>query len=203
MQIYGIVSFMITQEVQRISKQVKTLGHALTSFDSLGIPEYLNLSESLVSAVEGTEQFRDIAIMGRTGMLMFREEAPLDAGMRLAQPVAEILFANKPNAIMQMGVYAVNQYETGDFFNPHQDHFDGTIMIMTPQGHRQLDIYKKEPEDDVFTEVTHSYDLHAGSILVLNGFHNLGHAAKCIAGPSISVVADIPLALSNDERNEE
>jgi len=187
---------MITQETQRVGQQLDEIGHALTSFEQLGIEQYEALAIDLVTAIRSTDQYREANETGRTGMLMFREDAPLEAGRSLAQPVVETLFAGRAEAIRAMGMYAVNHYEEGDFFNPHQDHFDGTVMIMTPMGRRKFDVYRKEPEDDVFKEVSHSYDLGPGSIVLLNGYRNLGHAAKCIEGPSISVVADVPVAMN-------
>lgn len=187
---------MLLQEVERVGKQLNGDGHVLTSFEALGIDQYEHLAVDLVSAVENTDQYRQAVKNGRSGMLMFREDEPLQAGRLLAEPVFEILFADRPDAITAMGMYAINHYQVGDFFNPHQDHFDGTVMIMTPLGRRQLDIYRPEPEDDVFTEITDSYDLTKGSIMLLNGYKNLGHAAKCVEGPSLSVVADVPMMMN-------
>ncbi len=193
---YGIVYLMTTQEVQRVGQQLDEIGHALTSFEQLGITQYEVLATDLGAAIKDTDQYREASEAGRTGMLMFREDEPLQAGRGLAQPVVETLFAGRAEAVQAMGMYAINHYEEGDFFNPHQDHFDGTVMIMTPMGRRRFDVYRKEPEDDVFREVTHSYDLGSGSIMLLNGYRNLGHAATCIEGPSISVVADVPVAMN-------
>lgn len=188
---------MITQELQRVSEQLNEVGHALTSFEQLGIEQYGELATDLNDAVRDTEQQRrlDESEPERTGMLMFREEAPLAAGRRIITPIAEVLFSGNEAALRGLGMYAVNHYRKGDFFNPHQDHFDGTVMITTTMGERNFDIYEKEPEDDVFKTIAHSYKLKAGSIALLNGFHNLGHAAQCTEGPSVSVVADVPVAM--------
>lgn len=187
---------MLTQEAMSVERQLREQGTALTSFDALGIEQYDALAIDLVAAVESTDQYHDAQTGSRHGMLMFREEAPLTMGRRLILPVAEALFADNPDVMTALGMYAINHYEEGDFFNPHQDHFDGTVMIMTPMGRRQFDVYKKEAEDDVFLELDRSYILEPGSIILLNGYKNLGHAAKCLTGPSISVVADVPFAMS-------
>lgn len=187
---------MRTQEVRRVGEALDTLGHALTGFNELGIEGHEALATDLVEAIEATDQYKKVSETGRTGMLMFREEEPLNAGKRLVEPVFSALFHDRPEAVQSMGMYAINHYETGDFFNPHQDHFDGTVMIMTPMGRRNLDVYKVEDEDDVFTDVTHNYTLVPGSVMLLNGYRNLGHAAQCLEGPSISVVADVPMAVS-------
>jgi hypothetical protein len=187
---------MITQEVQRLTLDLESKGHALTSFERLGIGSYESMAIDLDQAIRATEQYKNVQEVGRTGMLMFREDEPLAAGRRLAEPVFEALFADRPEAVQAMGMYAINQYEKGDFFNPHQDHFDGTVMIMTTAGRRNFEVYKPEEEDDEFTEVTYSYDLKPGSLMLLNGFKNLGHAAKCIEGPSTSVVADVPISIN-------
>jgi hypothetical protein len=90
-------------------------------------------------------------------------------------------------------MYAVNEYASGEHFVAHQDHFDGTVLIVTTTGTRTVDLYKREPEDDVFKDIEASVTLTAGSVLLLNGFANIGHAATCIDGPSVSVVADAPM----------
>lgn len=186
---------MITQGVRRIGQELDQTGYALTSYKELEIPQHELLAADLVAAVHNTDQFHDMSREGRTGMLMFREDAPLEMGRQLIRPVAEVLFGGNPEAMAGLGMYAVNHYEVGDFFNPHQDHFDGTVMIMTPLGRRRFDVYEKEPEDDVFKHISESFVLGPGSIMLLNGYKNLGHAAVCLEGPSLSVVADVPVPL--------
>jgi hypothetical protein len=187
---------MITQEIQRVGRQLDETGHVLTSFEQLGITQYETLATGLLDAVKGTEQYEEVSREGRTGMLMYRDGGPLELGRGLARPIVETLFADNAEAVEALGMYALNHYEEGDFFNPHQDHFDGTVMIMTTMGRRRFDVYRKEPEDDVFVEVAHSHILNPGSIVLLNGYKNLGHAAVCIEGPSMSVVADVPLPMN-------
>lgn len=189
---------MITQEIQRVSNQLDMVGHAITSFDSLGLPFPTQETEELIEALEETEQASEVAEHGRTGMLMHRDERTLEIGGRISLPVAELLFPGYPDLTQEMGKYAVNQYATGDFFNPHQDHFDGTVMISTVLGARNFDIYAKEPEDDVFQTISASHVLRLGSIVLLNGYKNLGHAARCVEGPSISVVSDVPYPMNKE-----
>jgi len=188
---------MTDQELLRIGRHLHERGWALTSFSMLDILQPVSLTDDLLRAVENTEQFIDANQAGRSGMLMFREEAPLVLGRRLVEPIVKSLFMDNFNVMDALGVYAINHYEVGDFFNPHQDHFDGTVMIATIIGRRRFDLYKKEPDDDVFREISDSVILDVGSILILNGYKNLGHAAACLDGPSISVVADVPFPIMN------
>ena len=187
---------MITQETHRIEQQLDEIGHALTSFEALGLPFPEQEADALQDAIRSTEQHASVQGEGRTGMLMHREDAPLEAGRLITGPIVELLFPGRPGIKDELGMYAVNQYETGDFFNPHQDHFDGTVMIATILGTRNFDVYKREPEDDVFHTITASHCLDVGSIVLLNGYKNLGHAAQCIEGPSISVVSDVPYPMT-------
>ena len=128
----------------------------------------------------------------RTGVLMFRDEKSLALGRLIASQVIERLFASDREAIQNMGMYAINHYVAGNHFLPHQDYFDGTVVIMTTMGHREFDVYNKESEDDVFETIDTTYDLRAGSVVLLNGYKDLGHGARCIEGPSMSVVCDTP-----------
>lgn len=187
---------MITQETHRIGRQLDEVGHALTSFEALGLPFPGQEAGALQDAIRATEQHALVQAEGRTGMLMHRENAPLEAGRLIAGPIVELLFPGQPGIKDALGMYAINEYETGDFFNPHQDHFDGTVMISTILGARNFDVYKKEPEDDVFHTITASHYLDVGSIVLLNGYKNLGHAAQCDKGPSISVVSDVPYPIA-------
>ncbi|XAY03383.1 hypothetical protein DSM112329_00197 [Paraconexibacter sp. AEG42_29] len=125
----------------------------------------------------------------RVGMLMFRDETTLTSGRALMRPVFDALFRAAVDD--EFGMYCVNHYETGDAFRPHQDYFDGTVVIATISGEREFDVYRREDEDDVFLEVEATCTLTPGSILLLDGYSNRGHAARCLRGPSVSVVADI------------
>lgn len=182
---------MITQEIDRIRGQLQDVGHVLTSYDALDLPFPEHAAADLQRAFATTDQ-QD----ARTGMLMFREDAPLAVGRLMIEPVAQRLFANQLNVLDDLSMYAVNQYEAGDFFNPHQDHYDGTVMIATAIGTRNFDVYRPEEEDDTFVTVDTSYRLARGSIMLLNAYKNLGHAAQCVEGPSISVVSDVPYPMT-------
>lgn len=187
---------MITQEIARIGEQLDQVGHVQTSFEALGLEYPDALARELDESFKVTEQYAGVQAEGRTGMLMYRDDAPLQVGRRIVTPVIETLFADRPNVTSELGMYAVNHYNEGDFFNPHQDHFDGTVMIATTAGARNFDVYNKEPEDDVFRSIAASYRLGIGSIVLLNGYKNLGHAAQCLEGPSISVVSDVPYPMT-------
>lgn len=183
---------MITQEIARIGEELDQAGHVQTSFEALGLVYPDALAKELDESFQTTAQYQDVQDGGRTGMLMYRDDAPLQVGRRIVTPVIEALFSDRPGVTSELGMYAVNHYNKGDFFNPHQDHFDGTVMITTTAGVRNFDVYDKEPEDDVFRSIAASYRLGIGSIVLLNGYKNLGHAAQCLEGPSISVVSDVP-----------
>jgi hypothetical protein len=186
---------MNKNEVVRMGAKLDEDGHALTSFAELDLDDDQKLAVEVSRTVERTEQFRDVADETRRGMLMFRDGQSLAVGRRLVAPVFAALFAGDANARDGFGMYCINRYETGDSFRPHQDYFDGTVVIVTTSGKRRFDVYEKD-EDDVFLNVQRSYTLCAGSIMLLNGFKNLGHAAQCIEGPSLSVVADVPAAVT-------
>lgn len=187
---------MITQEISRIGEQLDQIGHAQTSFEALGLEYSDDLARELEESIKATEQHETVQAEGRTGMLMYREGALLQVGQRIVTPVIEALFSDRPNVVDKLNMYAVNHYNEGDFFNPHQDHFDGTVMIATTAGVRNFDVYDKEPEDDEFRSIAASYQLGIGSIVLLNGYKNLGHAAQCLEGPSISVVSDVPYPMT-------
>lgn len=188
---------MITQEISRIGEQLDQIGHVQTSFEALGLEYPDALARELDESFKATDQYESVQAEGRTGMLMYREDAPLQVGRRIVTPVIEALFSDYPNITDELGMYAVNHYNKGDFFNAHQDHFDGTVMIATTAGVRNFDVYHKEPEDDEFRSIAASYRLGIGSIVLLNGYKNLGHAAQCLEGPSISVVSDVPYPMTS------
>lgn len=188
---------MITQEICRLSEELAGNGHARTSFDALGLAYPEALAAQVLAGFKETEQFA-AEHDGRTGMLMFRDnEALMELGKQIILPIVDRLFGGRKEVLDEVGMYAINQYEAGEFFRPHQDHFDGTVMIATIAGARKFDVYHKEPDDDVFRTVDYSYEhLDVGSIVMLNGYKNLGHAAQCIEGPSVSVVSDVPFPLT-------
>lgn len=186
---------MTLAEVTRVAQALSEEGCALTSYSALGLSLPADAARSMDEALAATEQYDDVQQSGRTGMLMYRETAPLQLARQLVEPAVRVLFQGQPDAVRQLGTYAVNHYETGDFFNPHQDHFDGTVVIATLDGIRDFDLYAPHPQDDVFVEVQRTHRLTAGTLIVLNGFRNLGHAARCVQGPSVSAVVDVPVAL--------
>lgn len=179
---------MANAAIQRISSDLDTDGAALASFDELGAEFDDRAIDQLLDLLTLTEKEREAAGEARTGMLMFRESAPLDLGRRIIEPIVRRLV----DTSVELSLYAVNQYQAGEFFTPHQDYFDGTVFIITVTGVREFRVYCKEPEDDVFTTVARTYVLRAGSIMLLNGYHNLGHAVTCLKGPSVSIVGDVP-----------
>lgn len=186
---------MFQREAGRVAAVLESTGCVLTSFQRLGLAFEPDAQAAMIAALARTEQYADLEAAGRNGMLMFREEEPLRLARELVEPAVRALFERQPEALAALGTYAVNHYETGDFFNPHQDHFDGTVVIATLAGERDFDVYMKHVEDDVFVDVAATYQLVPGSLMVLDGFKNLGHAARCVSGPSISAVVDVPVAL--------
>lgn len=181
------------QEVQRIGKELEEQGHALTSFDRLGLSHYETIAVELRRDIEATDWFRSARENGSTGMLMFRGQHSLWIARRLMSPLVATLFSST-DAPEDFIVTTVNRYEAGDKFKPHQDYFDGTVLIVTTAGERLFHVYEKN-QDDVFVTIAKSYTLTPGSIALLNGYQDRGHAATCLAGPSISVVANVPCAI--------
>jgi len=182
------------RETARIVRSMRDHGHALTSATALGLdPDAWSASVAeLDQRLRASEQMRT-ADDGRVGMLMFRDESSLEVGREIVRPVFEALFppANGEGDDAAFGMYCINHYATGDTFRPHQDYFDGTVVITTISGTREFDVYRVEDEDDVFEHVETTYTLEPDSIMLLDGYSNRGHAARCLDGPSVSVVADI------------
>jgi hypothetical protein len=180
-------------ETARIVGGLRSYGHALTSASLLGLdPDTWSANATVLDKrLQATDQMRT-AGPDRAGMLMFRDEASLEAGRVLVRPIFEAVFCSSSGGD-EFGMYCVNHYEAGHAFRPHQDYFDGTVVIATISGTREFDIYRAEDEDDVFVEVEATCTLEPGSIMLLDGYSNRGHAARCLHGPSVSVVADIAL----------
>jgi len=181
------------REPARIVDGLRNHGHALTSASLLGLdPDAWSANATVLDErLRATDQMRMVG-SHRAGMLMFRDEASLEAGRALVRPIFDALFCSASGGD-EFGMYCVNHYEAGHTFRPHQDYFDGTVVIATVSGTRRFDIYRDEEEDDVFVEVEATCTLEPGSIMLLDGYRNRGHAAHCLHGPSVSVVADIAL----------
>jgi alkylated DNA repair dioxygenase AlkB len=180
-------------EAQRVGKELEEQGHALTSFDRLGLSHHNTIALELRRDIEATDWFRAAREKGSTGTLMFRDQHSLSIARRLMSPVVAMLFRSAV-ASEDFVVTTINRYEAGDKFPPHQDYFDGTVLIATTAGERRLHVYEKD-EDDVFVTIEKSYTLTRGSIALLNGYQDRGHAAECVKGPSISVIANVPHAI--------
>lgn len=180
-------------ETVRIVDGLRNHGYALTSASLLGFdPDAWSANATVLDErLQAADQMRT-AGSDRAGMLMFRDEASLEAGRMVVRPVFDALFYLASGGD-EFGMYCVNHYEAGHIFRPHQDYFDGTVVIATVSGTREFDIYRAEDEDDVFIEVEATCTLEPGSIMLLDGYSNRGHAARCLHGPSVSVVADIAL----------
>lgn len=187
---------MIDGERLRIAEQLALTGHTVTTAERLEIANFEALAQDLADVVASNEQLDPESDAWVEGMIMCKDSVTKAAGSRLVQPILEVLFVDDDEASQKWDMYTINRYETGDFFSPHQDYLEeGTVMIITAQGTRELDVYKKEDEDDVFIEVDATYPLPTGSILLLDAARDLGHAARCTQGPSISVVGDLSLSL--------
>lgn len=180
-------------ETARIAESLRNYGHALSSTSELGLnPEAWSAdAASLGQILRNSKQMHE-AGNKRSGMRMFRDEVCLEAGRAVVRPIFRALFSSASHDD-EFGMYCVNYYEQGDGFRPHQDYFDGTVVIATVSGRREFDVYRAEDEDDVFVEVEATCTLEPGSIMLLDGFSNRGHAARCVEGPSVSVVADIAM----------
>ncbi len=189
---------MRKQEVKRIGLALEGVGHVASSFEQLEVASFDSLASDLERVVVENAQLQPDRRVSRVGMVMCKDEITKYAGARLVKPIVEILFVGNEQALTNWVPYTVNHYEEGHFFSPHQDYLDGTVIIATVSGARELDIYHKESEDDVFREVAYTYTLNRGSVLLLNGYRDLGHAARCVQGPSISVVGDVSESIDTD-----
>jgi hypothetical protein len=129
-------------------------------------------------------------------MLMFRGDDVMAIARRLMSPIVATLFRPIHSA-EDFVITTINRYEVGDKFKPHQDYFDGTVLVVTTAGERVFHVYEKD-EDDVFLTIAKSYTLTPGSIALLDGYQDRGHAAECVAGPSMSVVANVPCRIQRE-----
>ncbi|OGL32348.1 hypothetical protein A3E76_06310 [Candidatus Saccharibacteria bacterium RIFCSPHIGHO2_12_FULL_44_22] len=182
---------MSKQVLYGLGEELQDVGYALTSFEQLGIAQFEELARDLRQTIVTNSQLQPVRAAERTGMVMCKDDASKQAGARLVKPVVEVLFVEGKETAPSWVPYTVNHYETGHYFNPHQDYLDGTVMIATALGTREIDIYRKEDEDDVFNQIERTYSLSMGTILLLNGYKDFGHGARCVEGPSIAVVGDI------------
>lgn len=186
--------WLATDEIARIHSELETRGHALTSFAALAIPQYDETTVELRQDIEATDWFRAALEDSSTSVLMFRGEDSLSIAKRLISPVVAALFASN-DAVDGFVVTTINRYEVGAQLKPHHDYLDGTLLITTTTGKRHFHVYEKG-EDDVFETIEATYTLTPGSIMLLDGYRDLGHSAECVDGPSISVVVNVPLPIS-------
>lgn len=169
-------------------------GHALTTFGEQDVLDFRARADDLIAAVNSNERLAGAEV--RTGMVMLQNPEISKLASAVVQPFVDKVFADQPDASTGWNLYGVNHYAANEDFKPHQDYFDGTVMIITVCGERRFDVYEKEPEDDSFKTVDTTYELGAGSVVLLNGHRDLGHAARCVVGPSISIVADVALVVT-------
>jgi hypothetical protein len=165
-------------------------GVAVTSFFAMGLEPPDEAAKRLLDSLQ-VAHTEHLANNGRRyGMVMAREADTLPMTGPVVRPVLAYLFRDSMTSPASE-VYCVNHYEEGETFAPHQDYCDGTVVIITVAGERVFSVFET-PEDDVFEGISCSFVLPAWSVCVLDGYRNLGHAARCVRGPSVSVVADVP-----------
>lgn len=171
----------------------------MTSFDGLGLRFDQDLARELSSvAVGGTFSPSAAELTERIekkDMTMVQEPRALELGRRLVRPIVDTLFVDHPEAARDWELYAMNCYETGGTLGAHQDSVDKTVLIVTASGVRNIDVYPRDQKEGAFGEPENSFRLDVGSIMVLDGEADAGHAIQCVEGPSVSAVLDVPAML--------
>ena len=89
----------------------------------------------------------------------------------------------------------MNRYEAGGELGAHQDSVEKTVLVVTASGARNFDVYKRGETEGSFSTVEQSFLLGVGSVMILDGQADPGHAIQCVEGPSVSAVLDVPALL--------
>ena len=155
--------------------------------DELGI----TISDDLVQAVIGTTTEELVPRPTEDGELR-REAVAMSPTCRLAanELVKSVIDQLLPDqkyylARNRWSLFNINYYEQGDRNPMHIDfaepQSDTMVVILSLSGVRRLEVRDHPP-----------IQLKPKMLAFLDGGKNPRHAAECIDGPSISVVADVP-----------
>lgn len=195
---------MSSEVLQRISTDLSEVGHSVTSYDELGV-EFDEAAASELVRVVGRDVFDPDALQHVTniddmqGMIIAKGAETLRLGKTFMEPVVAALFRHNPQALNGWSLYGLNRYDAGGTFEPHMDSTGGTVIVATLSGERELDVYRREPDQhhdhpETFREIEYTRWLGRGSILLVDGELDPPHAVRCIT-PSASTVVDVPVLL--------
>lgn len=187
---------LVDRELRRVAQKLDDCGYALTSFDALEQELDVELASQLceltacgefsASAAELTERIK------KQKMTMIQHEDAIAIGGQIVRSAVETIFNQSQRALQEWRLYALNRYEKGGSLGAHQDSVGSTVIVITISGQRILDIYRKERKYELFREIECSFTLNAGSMMILDGESDPGHAVRCTRGPSVSAVVDVP-----------
>lgn len=196
------------REILRIGTELGTNGYALTSFEDLGLeldPDVTSrLCEVAIRGKFGAEAAKTTERLeerGRKGVKMVQDEEARKLGKLVIEPVINCLFDGMPGVVpawhaspLAEQVYAINCYETDGMLPAHQDNLGhpATVLAVTVSGVRNADLYRSGTEFETFGKPERSFRVTAGSILLMDQIADPGHGIKCIEGPSVAVITDVP-----------
>lgn len=182
-------------ELHRIASELGTIGYSVTSFDRLAVPfdEDLaaDLSEATMLKGSGVRALELTKHVEKQRMTIVQDEHCLALGRRFVNPVVDALFAESKRARASWTIYGVNRYETGGSFGWHKDSVGATVLIVTASGLRDLSVFKDGGREGIEGH-EQTFELGAGSVMVMDGQLDPGHAVSCRVGPSVSAVLDVP-----------
>lgn len=199
---------MSQTELQRIGSQLETNGHALTSFQALGVPfdrEEVDKVNTLIDQSEGSEQaLAVIEHIDRQGLTVVQDERCLQAARRILRPAIEILFTGSQdvNTDEDWSLFGINRYLAGGNFGAHVDKVGKSVVVATFKGERVFDICEKFEDESAsdgysFGRVTDSFHVGVGSLIILDRDTDPGHAVSSVISDSIVAVTDVDGVIRN------
>lgn len=192
---------MANKVLRRITEELTEIGHAVTSYEELGL-DFDEQAVATLSEVVGKDVYGEQALQlventeNTTNMIIAQGADTLRLGTDFVRPVIETLFAGSPRTLGKWALYAINRYEAGGTFEPHMDSVGASVVVASISGVREMDIYKREADQlpekpETYRVVERTLELYPGVIVILDGQLDPPHAVRCIE-PSLSAVIDVP-----------
>jgi hypothetical protein len=175
---------MTAAEQVELSTVLEYNGYVLTSYTELGLFLDAALADELCTATATAEFGPDAAELtkhiDKQAMRMVQDERALLLGTRLVAPVVDSVFHASPRARSNWRLYALNRYETGGSLGEHRDSVGSTVFVVTFSGVREFRVQGS------------TLVLEPGTVVILDGQHDLPHSVVCVKGPSVSAIFDVP-----------
>lgn len=192
-------------ELTRIAHDLEQVGYAVTSYEALGVDfdavAARSLDQAVVSAQESAEALEVVKHITKQAMTIVQDPRCMELGRGLIQPAIGALLVDRPEQEQETlwTLFGLNRYEQGGQFGPHRDDVSASVLVVTVSGSRNFDLYKTTAtsRQDELTDVEASFSLGPGSILILDGEKDPGHAISDTPEASVVAVADIPFILRN------